>query len=179
MDSTAEPDHDAGDFVAALLASQRGIHAFLVALLPCDPDLDDVFQQVCLALWQERGKYDATRPFLPWAYGFARNVVHSHIRNKSRRGVRFDGELIDAIAIAREADEPQADARRAALDDCIKRLPPSQRELLVARYERPESLKEIAATRNISPAALTMRLQRIRHTLLRCVEQALAAGGMG
>ena len=41
---------DESDFVARLLANQRGIHALLVALLPSETDLDDVFQQVCLAL---------------------------------------------------------------------------------------------------------------------------------
>lgn len=168
---------DESDFVARLLANQRGIHALLVALLPSETDLDDVFQQVCLALWKDRAKYDPARPFLPWAYAFARNIVHTHVRAKARLGrVVLSPDLIDRIALAREAAEPAAAARRAALERCLESLPPAQRALLDKRYATAEPLAQTAAALQTTAAALTMRLQRIRHALLRCVEQSLARG---
>lgn len=169
---------DREDFVSRLLESQRGIYAVLVAMLPHDRDLDDLFQKVCLALWQERGKYDPARPFLPWAYAFARNIVREHLRANSpkRSPSSLSPETLERIALARSEVEATAEARRAALDACMEKLEPKQLALLHARYEGPRSLEDIAREMKVSAAALTMRLQRIRHALLKCVERTLTAG---
>lgn len=177
MANGSKDDAEDGDFMARLLANQPGIHGLIVSLLPSDTDIDDVFQQVCLALWKDRGKYEASRPFLPWAYAFARNIVHSHVRAKARLGrVVLSTELMDRIAMAREAADATAEARRAALERCLAALLPAQRELLQKRYATTETLAQTAASLQTTAAALTMRLQRIRHALLQCVEQSLARG---
>jgi RNA polymerase sigma-70 factor (ECF subfamily) len=164
-------------FVAALLAHQRGIYAFLVALLPHEDDLDDLQQQVCLALWEKREHYDPARPFLPWAYAFARNHALKYLEAKSReKGFRyFNGPLLEQIALAREAFDASTEDRRRALDACLQRLRPEQRELIRERFAGQRSLKDLATAGGVSPASLTMRLQRLRHALLKCIEQALAA----
>jgi RNA polymerase sigma-70 factor, ECF subfamily len=179
--AASHPDADPIDregFVSRLLASQRGIYSVLVAMLPHDRDLDDLFQKVCLTLWQERDKYDPARPFLPWAYAFTRNIVREHLRANTpgRRATCLAPETLERIALARSEIEATAEARRAALDACVAKLQPKQQQLIRARYEGPRSLEEIARELKVSAAAVTMRLQRIRHALLKCVEQALAAG---
>ena len=165
------------EFVAALLAHQRGIHAFLVGLLPHEDDLDDLQQQVCLALWEKREQYDPARPFLPWAYAFARNHALKYLEAKSREsGIQhFSGPLLEQIAFAREAFDASIEERRRALDACLQRLRPEQQELIRDRFAGEQSLKDLAASSGVSSASLTMRLQRLRHALLRCIEQALAA----
>lgn len=166
-----------GGFVAALLAHQRGIHAFLVALLPYEDDLDDLQQQVCLSLWERREQYDPARPFLPWAYAFARNHALKYLETKSRERSlqRFSGPMLEEIALAREAFDASAEERRRALDACLQRLRPEQRDLIRERFAGQQSLKDLAASIGVSPASLTMRLQRLRHALLKCIEQAIAA----
>ena len=106
------------DFVSLLLAHQRGIYSFLVTLLPFEADLDDLFQQVCLALWQKRADYDATRPFLPWAYAFARHAALKHLKSRTRdRAVIPIGmETLERIAMGRVAEDPVIEARRSALE---------------------------------------------------------------
>ncbi|MFM7136948.1 MAG: sigma-70 family RNA polymerase sigma factor [Planctomycetota bacterium] len=174
--SDASLDRD--DFVSRLLESQRGIYAVLVAMLPHDRDLDDLFQKVCLALWQERAKYDPSRPFLPWAYAFTRNVVRAHLRanSRDRRAACLAPETLERIVLARSEIEATAEARRAALEACVEKLPPRQLALIQARYEGAQSLAELALGMKVSAAALTMRLQRIRHALLKCIERTVAAG---
>jgi RNA polymerase sigma-70 factor (ECF subfamily) len=176
-DPPPDPTSSQGTFVAALLAHQRGIHAFLVGLLPHEDDLDDLQQQVCLALWEKREQYDPARPFLPWAYAFARNHALKYLEAKSREsGIQhFSGPLLEQIAFAREAFDASIEERRRALDACLQRLRPEQQELIRDRFAGEQSLKDLAASSGVSPASLTMRLQRLRHALLRCIEQALAA----
>ena len=170
------PDPPPDDFVTVLLRHQRQIYAFIATLLPHQIELDDVYQQTCLVLWQKRDQFDPSRPFLPWAYAFARNEVFSHLRRVDR-GPSLSTALLERIATAREDADATAAARRAALEACVKKLPESHRSLIQSRYTSEISLKDLAAATATTAAALTMRLQRIRHALLRCVEQALAGGG--
>ena len=165
------------DFVSLLLAHQRGIYSFLVTLLPFEADLDDLFQQVCLALWQKRADYDATRPFLPWAYAFARHAALKHLKSRTRdRAVIPIGmETLERIAMAREAADPVIEARRSALEQCVEKLAPEHGELLRRRFAGTEKLSAIAVGLGVSVASLTMRLQRIRRALLQCAEAAIAA----
>lgn len=173
MPEPTDPPQD--DFVALLLRHQRQIYAFIATLLPHRLELDDVHQQTCLALWQKRDQFEPGRPFLPWAYAFARNEVFSFLR-REERGPSLSTALLERIATAREDADATAEARRAALEACMKKLPESHRALIQARYAGEISLKELAATTDTTSAALTMRLQRIRHALMRCIEQVLAGG---
>lgn len=177
--SQVSGDSDPDGFVALLLANQRRIYSFLGALLPHRADLDDVYQQTCLRLWEKRSLYDPAKPFLPWAFTFARHEAFNHARRFGKGRLLFSEGFLAHLADAREAGESLAEARRAALNVCLEQLLPHQRELLQQRYEGVRSVKEMAADMKVSAASLTMRLQRIRHAVLKCVENALGhdAGG--
>lgn len=171
----APPAADAaGEFVALLLANQRRIYSFIGALLPNRIDLDDVYQQTCMMLWEKRALFDPAKPFLPWAYAFARHEAFNHARRKGAAGMLLGERLLEQIACEREQTDVLAEARRAALERCVMGLSEGQRTLIRERYEGLKSVKEMAAERNLSAAAITMRLQRIRHALIKCVERALA-----
>ncbi len=176
-DSPPPPPAPSGDeFVKLLVRNQRQIYAFIGTLLPQQVELDDLFQQTCLLLWQKRDQFDPTRPFLPWAYAFARNEVFAFLRKQKREFVHLSPDLLAQVAEVREAGEDTAAVRRAALEHCIEQLQASQRSLLKARYDGETSLKDLAVRLSTTAGGLTMRLQRIRHALLRCIEAAVAAG---
>lgn len=162
-------------FVALLLANQRRIFSFLGTLLPNRVDLDDVYQQTCLQLWEKRSLYDPAKPFLPWAFTFARHEAFNHARRSGKGRLFFSEGFLATLADFREAGESLSEARRAAMAACLEQLLPQQRELLQQRYEGVRSVKEIAADMKVSAASLTMRLQRIRHAVLKCVESALGS----
>lgn len=167
------PDEPAEDFVATLVGHQRQVYAFIATLLPHAADIEDVYQQTCLALWKKRDLYDPTRDFFPWACGFAKHEVSKHIRRDARR-VHLSAEMLALVADTALAD-PRPDDRSLALDMCLGKLQADHRDLLRRCYEGTEPIKQIAAAMTISAAALTMRLQRIRTALVRCVEKTLAA----
>lgn len=169
-DSSNEP---AEDFVAALVAHQRQVYAFIATLLPHAADIEDVYQQTCLALWKKRDLYDPARDFFPWACGFAKHEAYKHLRRDSRR-VHLSEEMLALVADTAIAD-PRPDDRSLALDICLGKLQPDHRDLLRRCYEGTRPIKEIAASMALSAAALTMRLQRIRQAVVRCVEKTLSA----
>lgn len=173
------PDHDDdAEFVAEFVAHQRRIFGYIGSLLPAAADHEDVYQQTCMALWKKRHAYDATRPFFAWACGFARNEVLKHVRGSSRGVVHFSEKLVEELeSLASHAamQETSEEARHAALEACLAELHERQRSLVERCYKGVESIKAVAAEMSISPAALTMRLQRIRAALLKCIEQAMAS----
>lgn len=166
--SGAEPENA---FVTALVGHQRRIYAFIGTLLPHTADIEDVYQQTCLALWKKRDLYSPDRDFFPWACGFAKVEVFEYLR-RDRRRVHLSEEMLDTLAVEAAAD-PRGDDLRAALDRCLEKLAGPQRDLLRLCYEGGRQIKEIAAEMAISAAALTMRLQRIRLAVVKCVEQVI------
>lgn len=165
---------ESNDFVTLLVWHQRPIYAFLTSLVPDPTERDDVYQQTCLLLWEKHADYDPSRPFFPWACGFARNKALEHLRRRRRDAPTLSPESLARIAAQREAGESTAAARRKALDSCIHKLSAEQRDLLHERYTAGVPLQDLAAVLATTAAALTMRLQRIRHALLRCIENTIA-----
>jgi RNA polymerase sigma-70 factor (ECF subfamily) len=180
MEFLGQNDADGAAFVAALLRHQRRIYLFIASLLPHPSDVEDVYQQTCLALWNKRDQLPEVRDFFSWACGFARNEVLHQIRKNSRsRHLYLPDDLLATLAGEFEQDLAQDDDRLIALTGCLARLQPPQRELLERAYQGIESIKEIAADIGLAAAALTMRLQRIRLALVKCIEAALAESGPG
>ncbi len=108
-------------FVDALVSHQRDVYAFIATLLPQAADIEDVYQQTCLALWKKRHQHDSRRAFFPWACGFAKNEALKQI-HRSRRQVQLTAGMLELLAGAALAD-PRAEDRRVALDACLDKLP--------------------------------------------------------
>jgi RNA polymerase sigma-70 factor (ECF subfamily) len=173
-------DDDSAAFVAELLRHQRRIYLFIASLLASPTDTEDVYQQTCLALWKKRGQFPEVHDFFAWACGFARNEALHQIRSKSRsRHLYLPDDLLATLAQEFERDLAADDDRLLALTSCLGRMQTGHRDLLERCYRGIETIKDIAAEMSITPAALTMRLQRIRHALLKCIEAALAAAASG
>lgn len=162
------------DFPAELIRHQRRIYLYIGTLLANPSDIEDVYQQACLAMWQKRDQLRDVRNFFAFACGFARNEALHVIRRNVRKGhVHLSEQMIGLLAD--EAEREQAgDAYLAALTHCLAKLPADHQALLKRRYSGLETVKQIAAEVRVSAAALTMRLQRIRHALVKCIEGRLA-----
>jgi RNA polymerase sigma-70 factor (ECF subfamily) len=168
-----------GDFVSRLVQHQRRIYAFIGSLVHHQADIEDLYQQTCLVLWKKHDQYDGSRDFFPWACGFAKHEVFNYLRKRDRRDrVYLSEELLAEIAEEHLRTEAEGDARRSQLDACLGKLQEQQRNLLRQCYEGSGTIREIAAGMRISPAALTMRLQRIKQAVLRCIEKSLLAEGL-
>lgn len=161
-------------FLSELVANTRRLYFYISTLVPPHAEAEDIYQQTCLALWQKRHLYDATRPFFAWACGFARNEALRYLRTVRSSRMLLAEKTLDAIAAEQGMFEPERiDLRRSTLDDCLDALHPRQRSLLERCYTEDDTIQSIAQEMKISPAALTMRLQRIRHAVVKCVEQTL------
>jgi RNA polymerase sigma-70 factor (ECF subfamily) len=160
-------------FVGHLTGCQSALYAYISALLGGAEGAGDVLQETNIVLWNKAADYDPARPFLPWAYTFARFQVMAWRKKQSRDRLVLDDDLLDRVADDFRALDVTAENQLEALEGCLSKLAPSQRELLDSRYMRGEPVNEIAARMDRDENVVSANLYRIRRTLMKCVETAL------
>jgi len=166
-----ESSHRSCDpFLRQYAEHEAALHAFVRSLLPCRELASEVMQELIVELWKG---HDRAGAFRPWAFGVARNVVRQHLRRRGRDRHIFDEALVNRLADLAIEQEPQHLSQREALDACLQKLPAAQRELVLTAYTRGTRIDELATRRGQSPMALYKLLQRIRQSLLACVERTL------
>jgi RNA polymerase sigma-70 factor, ECF subfamily len=164
-------------YMQLLTSHQPQIYAYIAAMLFGDSSAADVLQDTNLHLWAQAERYDFDRPFLPWAFGFARQRVMAYRKSCVRSRLVFCDEALDVISDHCRQASDTIDDRLTALQKCLKRLSTAQAELIRERYMAKTPVQTIAARMNESAHNISSRLHRIRKILANCVEHALATEG--
>jgi RNA polymerase sigma-70 factor (ECF subfamily) len=159
-------DDRSRQFVMLFARHERDLYRYVLTLLPSPADAEDVVQEAATALWQNFESFDPDRPFLPWACRFAYHQVLNFRRRQKTHRRLFSGAVVEAHADG-------ADARCEALDRCLGKLPPADRDLVRLRYASDEEVGALAGRTGQTPNALYKSLQRIRKGLLDCVARTL------
>ena len=155
---------------------QERIYGYLLGMVR-DRDLaNDLFQETFLrvidAMQRRRGSYTQQGRWVGWVMRIARNATLDHLRSRKKwqdvsasvdedSGASFWDRLPD--------DAPAADdqlhrlQQNDWLEDCIERLPPEQREVLLLRQETELTFREIAELTDVS---INTALGRMRYALL-------------
>ena len=171
MDGSAST-HDRGHFLRLFLAAERDILRYLSAILPHPQDARDVLQETALALWEEFDAYDSTRPFLPWAIGFALNKARQHSSRHARRPhLLADEPLLEKLQAEQAARGERFQPGHDRLSRCVEQLPPHHAAVLRGYYWDGSAIEQLAAGARTSVDAIYKRLQRIRAILLDCVKK--------
>lgn len=104
----------------------------------------------------------------------ARFKVLNQIRKYGGERLVFDSEILERMAEAAERKLGQLDDRREALEHCLNKLPPAQRQLIDLRYVDGHAIERIAEAIGRPAGSIRQTLYRIRNVLLECIEQQLA-----
>ena len=165
-------------FVQLFMSHEKQIYRYILSLMPHSQDAQDVLQETAIALHNKIDDYDPTRPFAPWAFRFAYHMTLKH-REKSTRWRRFlDEDLMKEIASRQSMLVPELDQRREYLKECLAEVPEDKRAMLTDYYFEEETIDVIAAKQNKSVEATYKALQRIRKTLMHCIEGKMHASGL-
>jgi RNA polymerase sigma-70 factor (ECF subfamily) len=163
--------------VELMTAHQRKLHGYIATMLMGDPSAADVLQETNLHLWARIEDYDFERPFLPWAFGFARHNVLAFRRSHCRSKLLFGEEVLSLIDSACMELADNADDRLLALDICLQKLNPQHAELIQSRYVTRTPVKLMAERMGETVQNISSRLHRIRKALAKCIESTMAAEG--
>lgn len=159
-------------FLSLFLRSEREIFRYVAALVPNVPDAEDIVQQTAISLWEKFEAYDPTQPFTPWACRFALNKARQWIERRQRWQALLEGGLAEELAQRREELRPEIESRLKHLEGCLGKLPKVQRSLVDGYYYHRTSIEQLSESSGRTVAATYKALQRIRESLLVCVEDA-------
>jgi RNA polymerase sigma-70 factor (ECF subfamily) len=173
LDWTTRPDLGA-KFVELLTSHQSKLHAYISTLMLGDPAAADVLQDTNIDLWSKIQHFDFERPFLPWAFAFARQRVMAFRKSQSRSRLLFSDAAMIRIEEECTRLAGEADTRLSALQNCLKKLNDRQRYLIGERYNAKTSVKLLAARMGETAHNVASQLHRIRAALGRCVEATMA-----
>jgi RNA polymerase sigma-70 factor, ECF subfamily len=169
---------DVEEFVRLLMAHERRILTYILALLPNVADAEDVLQETSIVLWRKFPDYQPGTNFVSWAFRVAHNMVRNHRAKQCRCRVKFDEALLTAVAADVESMREELDLGRLALLDCIDELPPGDRDLLQRRYELGATIKSVAVAVNRSVEGMYKSMRRIHDTLFDCIHRKLTSEGV-
>lgn len=160
-------------FISLFLRSEKEVFRYVAALVPNLADAEDIVQQTAVALWQKFDAYDPALPFTPWACRFALNKTKQWLERRQRWQALLEKGLAEEILARREAIRPDLEAKLSHLEACVAALPAEKRALIEGYYYRRVAIEELAKSAGTSVAATYKMLQRIRQSLLLCIEGAV------
>jgi RNA polymerase sigma-70 factor (ECF subfamily) len=165
-------------FNRLVLKHQDRVYGLCLRLLAGDAaEAEDAAQEAFVRGYRGLKEFRMEAKFSSWMYRIAVNVCKNKMASRSwreaRRSVALGADGPEAAADAREAggaapspaQELEAKARRARIEDAIARLPDEQRELVVLRDVEGRSYEEIAAATGLNPGTVKSRLNRGRGQL--------------
>lgn len=154
---------------------QPTVNAYIASVVRDRHHVEDLAQEVAYAISAQVDKYEADRPFLPWALGIAHNQILKYLRTRKRDRLVFDEGLLDQLAQQHIQHAEGAASRKAALHDCMQRLSDDRKKLLQNRYFDRIGVKEMAEQLDRSEGAVSMLLLRVRQQLANCIRKRLSA----
>ena len=163
------------EFVLLITRHQAAMYAYILTLHPDRVAAQDILQESNLVLCRKLADFEPGTDFRAWAFRVAYWQTMAYLKRVKRAGmVALEPEVLELVA--REAEEQLADFedRHLALKSCLQKLPVGDASILVAHYQRGESLAEISGRLGRSRDALKQVLLRIRRALRTCIERQLA-----
>lgn len=133
-----------------------------------DPDIDDIYQETCLAMFKKWDSYDNSRPFLSWAWGMARMQVRKFLLEHKREKLMFTPgweELHVPIISNPIEDDIKREKMLCAIEDGLQVINPKLSGILTLKYYDRIKSKQIAEKLETTESAIEMCLTRGRHEL--------------
>lgn len=96
-------------------------------------------------------------------------------KSQSRSRLLFSDAAMARIEQESNRLADEADIRLVALQNCVKKLTPRQKDLISERYTAKTSVKLLAAQLGETAHNIASQLHRIRQALARCIHATLAA----
>lgn len=167
------------DFVQQFTRSQRALYLFILAQIGNVAEAEEVLQETNVDILAKHEQFQQGTNFLAWARQVATFEVLQWRQRKGRDRLRFSDEFVEAVAREAAEQSEQTEARRKALELCLEKLRPEDRELIQTRYQPGNSGKELAEDLGRPANSVYQSLGRIRRMLLECIQRRLTVGPHG
>lgn len=164
--------HD--QFLRLYVEHEEALRGFARSLVPTLEDAREVMQEVAAVLWRKFDDITSPADFRRWAFGVARFEALEFLRTRRRDRHVFGEEALSLLAKEAEEHEDLFEAERRALEECLIKLPQTQRTLVETAYASGVRMDELASRSGRSAMSLYKSLHRIRILLMECTSKVLA-----
>ena len=165
-------------FLRLYVQHEEALRGFVRSLVPTLDDAREVMQEVAAVLWRKFDEISSVENFRRWAFGVARFEALEFLRTRRRDRHVFGDEALRLLAEEAEESAGVFETERRALEECLTKLPDTQRTLVEAAYAPGVRMDELASRSGRSAMSLYKSLHRIRIAVMNCTRQVLAREGM-
>ena len=135
------------------------LRAYLRRRMQGAPDeVEDLVQEILLALHLQRGTYDAALPVSAWVLAIARHKLVDLWRRRDRREAL--NEVLDEVDESQLAVAPDAGEARRDLDRLLRELPEAQRQAILLTKVEGLSVSEASRRTGVSESAIKVQVHR-------------------
>ncbi len=158
-------------FVQLVVSHQAALRAFVLSMLPGSPHVDDVIHETNAEIWQKRGDFRIGTEFKSWVFTVARYKVMSCWRDQSRNKewTMPEEAFAQLLERAESSGLEETERKLEALRECLQKLRPSDRAMILRRYMEESSLGKMAEEFGRASDSLKVSLHRIRVSLKSCI----------
>ena len=161
---------DESSFDVLLRKHKDKVFAFILSKIKNYNLAHDVFQDTFVKVINslKNGNYNEEGKFVPWVMRIAHNLVIDHFRRQSKKRSLSPNEDFDIFDIIKDPNlniEQDMISEQIFKDvrNLIDKLPNDQKEVVVMRYYKDLSFKEIAASTGVS---INTALGRMRYAVM-------------
>jgi RNA polymerase sigma-70 factor, ECF subfamily len=158
---------DPGAFAELVAQCQPRLRAFLSKMLPANPNIDDIAQEVWMDVLRNLGALADPGAFTTWFYRIAHHRAFRMLRQNRRPTASLDD--IDAVDAGGESDDFGAEDARA-VHAAMDQLPPEHREALMLRFMEEMSYEQIAAIAGCPVGTVRSRIHNAKRALRGIIE---------
>ncbi len=121
-----------------------------------DNDVEDVVQDILLAIHLKRHTWDSSKPLAPWVIAVTRNKMIDDLHRRHRR----PKVSVDLSEFDFEGEDQQASIDAHDLARVLKRLPDRNREIVRSISIDGHSARDVAARLGMSEVSVRVTLHR-------------------
>jgi RNA polymerase sigma-70 factor, ECF subfamily len=163
-------------FVHLLELHKRRMFAYIGTLLPRWADAEEVLQRTTIVLWRKFDQFDPSTDFVCWAYAVAYWESLYYLKQEGHRRHVFGAAVLEKLARTHVARSDLLEKQHFAIDDCVARLSPSDREIIEHYYyQGRKTAAEVARELGRPTNTILKALIRIRGSLQHCIDEVASS----
>lgn len=150
------------------------IRRFVTATMPGPELIDEVIQEVFIAITAKADHYDPEQSFNHWMAAFVRQKMVEVGRRAESGGQPFADEVLEVLSATWSATVASP-VRRQFLEECVGKLAPQARRIIELRYRKSMKPGELATLIGWTRNSVNVALSRARTALRECLDAKVAA----
>jgi RNA polymerase sigma-70 factor (ECF subfamily) len=159
---------------ATLLRERLALTAYIATVTRDFHLAEDIFQDVCVKAIGKGADFESNQHLINWARVAGRNRAINTLRARDGKVVGLSEEMLAALEpVWPEGEAAQGSASIEALNHCLSRLTPNNREIVRLRYFEARPCQQVADALGRKLETIYQALARIHRTLADCVTQRL------